>query len=404
MPRKRKSEQVKVESPVKSVNGDSNQNEDSSAAKRCKLNWDGPRTEMPEEDRTAVNSPACNVAPTSTEIIAREFTKHNVHWLPDGDILIQIGQVRFKLHRSTLVKHSKLLRGMVEDPSYGTRLFVDEETGTTVHCLDGLNIDVDDFIVLLNALDDAISYFYKVPPFRTVASILRAADALEFSQFKEFGIWSLEKNWPFDLDKLTISRGRYAAEVIQLARRCNITSVFKRTFYELVRSEGFRQETDSEIEKDDEDEERTKAILEKDDYALLLDAREKLTAFWMRKAVPPSETVTCSSLPSLNPQYCAIYTGRVHAFYKSLVHDSKIFEKYRYDPVCGMDALFDAPWGPGEQWQPKYGITQTTVPTTYVCPVCCYNWRTKWREEKRKLWEDLDTWFNLEEESEATAE
>jgi len=78
-----------------------------------------------------------------------------MYWLPDGNTLVQIGGVRFKLDRSTLVKSTWFLT-MFENPSDDKCIYVDEETGETVYCLDSLNVSVKDFVALLNALDDAL--------------------------------------------------------------------------------------------------------------------------------------------------------------------------------------------------------------------------------------------------------
>lgn len=88
--------------------------------------------------------------------IAKKFVKHDVYWLSDGNILVQIGEVRFRLHQSALVKQSKWFRKLIENPPHDTCIRADEETGATVYCLDSLEIGVKDFAALLNALDDAV--------------------------------------------------------------------------------------------------------------------------------------------------------------------------------------------------------------------------------------------------------
>jgi hypothetical protein len=89
--------------------------------------------------------------------IAKKFVKHDVYWLSDGNILVQIGEVRFRLHRSVLVKQSEWFRKMIDNPPHDTWCIrADEETGATVYCLDSLEIGVKDFAALLIALDDAV--------------------------------------------------------------------------------------------------------------------------------------------------------------------------------------------------------------------------------------------------------
>ena len=87
---------------------------------------------------------------------ATTFVKHETHWLLDGNILVQIGQVRFQLHRSILVKQSQWFRDMIENPPHDRCIYVDEGTGATVYVLDSLNVNLKDFIALLTALDNAM--------------------------------------------------------------------------------------------------------------------------------------------------------------------------------------------------------------------------------------------------------
>jgi hypothetical protein len=88
--------------------------------------------------------------------VAKKFAKHDTHWLLDGNTLVQIGETRFRLHRSTLVGQSKWFREMIENPPHDRCIYADEETSATVYCLDSLDVSVKDFVALLNALDDAV--------------------------------------------------------------------------------------------------------------------------------------------------------------------------------------------------------------------------------------------------------
>ena len=63
---------------------------------------------------------------------AASFVRHEKYWLLDGNVLVQIGQVRFRLHRSTLVKQSKWFRDMIEDLPHDRCIYVDEGTGATL--------------------------------------------------------------------------------------------------------------------------------------------------------------------------------------------------------------------------------------------------------------------------------
>jgi hypothetical protein len=88
--------------------------------------------------------------------IAKKYVQHDAYWLADGNALVQIEGVRFKLDRSTLVKQSTWFRTMIENPPNDDCIYVDEKTRETVYCLDRLKVNANDFVALLNALDDAV--------------------------------------------------------------------------------------------------------------------------------------------------------------------------------------------------------------------------------------------------------
>ena len=114
-----------------------------------------------------INIPPIEIDPGATQRsaqkasnhkIAKKYTKHDTYWLLGGDVFVQIDKIRFKLHRYTLVKQSNWFRVMIENPPHNKYIHVDEETGAAVYVLDSLEVDVKDFVVLLDALDNAM-YF-----------------------------------------------------------------------------------------------------------------------------------------------------------------------------------------------------------------------------------------------------
>jgi hypothetical protein len=81
------------------------------------------------------------VKPTSTP------KKHASFWYPDGNVIIQVEEVQFKLHRSTLSRHL----------AYFTDLF--QNKTEPLETVDGLtlyrieNSNVEDFETILKAID-----------------------------------------------------------------------------------------------------------------------------------------------------------------------------------------------------------------------------------------------------------
>ena len=113
-----------------------------------------------------INAPPVEIDPVATwasaqtasnQQIANKFTQHDIYWSLTGDIFVQIDEIRFKLHRYPLVKQSKWFRDMIENPPDDDEcIYADEGTGATVYVLDSLEVDVEDFVALLDALDDAM--------------------------------------------------------------------------------------------------------------------------------------------------------------------------------------------------------------------------------------------------------
>jgi hypothetical protein len=170
--------------------------------------------------------------------------------------------------------------------------------------------------------------------------------------------------------------------------------------------EGFGQVY--EIQDDGKDVKLNEA-LSAADHVLLTKAREKLGSRWIKIALSPlndltptpnvpqpainaqneikleypennvrkttmePETTPCTSIEctSTNPDH-------THHAHRKLVHDSGIFESYIWDPICGMQALIEAPWG-GEGF----------------CRQCVDTMKDKWRKRREEAWRDLDLWFGL---------
>lgn len=148
--------------------------------------------------------------------------------------------------------------------------------------------------------------------------------------------YATSAKWPDDVQSVTTQPLKYAADMVLLARRCSLNYVLKRALYELVRAEGFRQETNPNSEDDDEID-SGRSSLSASDYSLLLHAREQLTIFWMKMALSHPQVSGCTS-PKESDDYedCAVTTRKVRSIYIILMHESNIFENYRYDPICGL--------------------------------------------------------------------
>jgi hypothetical protein len=88
------------------------------------------------------------------------FRQHASHWTPEGNVLVQIDGIRFKLSRSRLVKHSRYFRRVLEAQAAGEGdgRFLEGDDAQVIF-LDEAGVNVGDFEILLDALDDFL-YVY----------------------------------------------------------------------------------------------------------------------------------------------------------------------------------------------------------------------------------------------------
>ena len=149
--------------------------------------------------------------------------------------------------------------------------------------------------------------------------------------------------------------------MVILARDWKLPHILKKALYDIVR--------DHEAEETYQANETALADLYPRDLYLLSLAQKKVAVEW-------------TDILSLDPYECK--TESCHSDSKAhmwrVIHsDVKIADKYTIDPICGMQALIDVEWK-------KYGH----------CDVCQARRRNELTERRKKLWADLDEWFEIE--------
>ncbi|KAF8646895.1 hypothetical protein AX16_007060 [Volvariella volvacea WC 439] len=412
--------------------------------------------------------------PRTNEVqVEQTYIKHPRFWAPDGNVLLQIGITRFRVHQSRIAYHSPWFRKLF-DKRAGRALNANDEDeadlndikveavvvkddqgakAMDLYYLNSTGIQPTDFEALLKALDDCIDFFDLKPSFSTVASMLRSSTILKFPHFLKFSKNFLKEEYSNNLEDITADRRRVksAAEAIILGREWNLPHILKRAFYELVRSpdvlEGYgdkkkewhgtasapkreheknstrngsagvqkrdrmKIETDDEeashsdssmeISDDDGQEESGKEddgddfkdpavySLSSRDLVILLNAQKKLTAAWisilaLRPLQCPSASSSCSSNRA-SKSWSVIY-GISSDNNQSQNGDlgdpgSSFAQKYQLDPICGLNKLIKLDWR-------KKGY----------CMACANARVASLKEERAELWEDLDSWFGLEDE------
>ncbi|KAJ4471490.1 hypothetical protein J3R30DRAFT_3709992 [Lentinula aciculospora] len=173
-----------------------------------------------------------------------KYTHHPRHYHFDSSIIIHMGQSEFKLYRGALVRARTGMARKTENLTASNVV----ASGTVPTCaLDGI-ISKEDFVGLLDALEDAIGITTSGPPsFTNTISILRASYALVFTKFYNWSKMELEKMWGIFDEPVSVPSLRpsvklgasQSTETIIVARTCNVQRVICPALYKLFRSEEF---------------------------------------------------------------------------------------------------------------------------------------------------------------------
>ncbi|KAG2041364.1 hypothetical protein BDR03DRAFT_946342 [Suillus americanus] len=308
--------------------------------------------------------------------------KHERFWLADGNAVIELDGIRFRVHQSWIAKHSKRIAAILPDKGkQGGRL---EEITL-------------DFSGALKAIDlEALLLFYEKPgDYRdyietpTLMSLIRAATMLGFDSDRVWLVRELEALWPSNLGELFVNPEPRidAPEVAALERTCDIDALLKPAFYDMARVPGFG------LNKLDKSEQINRA-----DVLRLVRMREYLSGMWSQVAAHEDPTFVCQNFwdplcsngegpasqsenpdekPALCPttsasmvNKCLSATARCEAWVR-LVHHSDIFARYRYDPLRGLAALTNIEWT--DDW----------------CKDCQEKRKADWRIMQRSIWENV---------------
>ncbi|TRM67517.1 hypothetical protein BD626DRAFT_479014 [Schizophyllum amplum] len=305
------------------------------------------------------------------------YTKHERFWLLDGNVVIQIGDTRYKLHRSRLASQSPWFEALFEKragrepkPDHGTleldAVGVEEDEGYDVfdfdpHCNDDPIVDDDDFEELLKAMDDAIAFRYSSPTFLVHAAIYRAAYNLNFPAYRDYAQKVMEDEFSQSLDTVTQVVKPHAAEAVQLAEDWVLPSLFKRAFYELARNPDAHN---AGIAKADSDTDAN--VIEERLMLQLLHIQKKLAQAWT-EVVSPGKKLNCTT-----PK---CHSDRPENYWVP-IHQEGILKDFALDPICGLQALSKLDWT-------KYSH----------CATCRRSRRLEFTDKRVKLWKDMDSWL-----------
>ena len=252
-------------------------------------------------------------------------------------------------------------------------------------------------------------YGDEPPPMTVLAGVLRAARALSFDAQRKWAERMLERTWPATLDALTVDPRPHAGVALALARTCGLRGVQKRASYELLRAPTFGQAIAGAGAAAAEAEEKEKGgtgadaeaeaetgdlgglgEMRRADLLRFLHARELLGLAWAEVAgvAPTDFACPCGAQTQTQQQaperggagsVCAsANVDRVHARWAELVHSSGLYVQRMVDPLMGLQDLV------GIAWKDEG-----------FCKKCVAARRNAWGELRRRLWDDLDVWLEL---------
>ncbi|KAE9402052.1 hypothetical protein BT96DRAFT_918523 [Gymnopus androsaceus JB14] len=310
----------------------------------------------------------------------------------DGSVIIQINSTRFKLHRTSLVEHSLWFKERFGSERNPDELCGEPLKSIPVYILDGV-VEEADFVNLLVAVREAITYIDNPPDLYTLISILRASHKLGFTRFKFWATRLLEKMWPAELDPISTTAPVDATSlnldktclstrlspidataVVSLARECGIQSVLKRSLYELIRSEGFGHLTNQ---------------IPDSDRNLLISAREKLTQLWMELQFPPSPSFPECPLLAAGP--AAPTNASPPPPPDDIAYDPPaplpLSIAYLYDPLSGLEKLAQLNWEGLSVPAGGAGLGSGRTPGLGYCPTCARARREFFASLRMEWWE-----------------
>ncbi|KZT26036.1 hypothetical protein NEOLEDRAFT_1147465 [Neolentinus lepideus HHB14362 ss-1] len=352
---------------------------------------------------------------------SKSLHRHSRFWQLDGSVIIQVESILFRLHRSRLHRAS----GEDEDEEEDKRSEEEDREmidRCPVYEVSHSQVTAREFEKVLAAMEDGVTYIKNPPPFSDLISILRVSTHLSFPKYREWALAEIEDMWGGDLDGLISQEGdgnwnnarygkgvqtKWATKMVLVARECGLRNILKRTLYELLRAGGFAQPDKDEDEVklfgqgpgnarvcifDDEDDEDRSDELPPALLRKLLVAREHLLSEWIRACkaegfLCPQATLNgpaSEQLPSpdsSSPAHsCPTAEEKAVAWNVTGGMGSTVFQKYLYDPICGLSYLMNIDLGAG-------GLG--------FCEGCVEVRKAAWLAHRQKIWDNLGIWLGI---------
>ncbi|TFK65206.1 hypothetical protein BDN72DRAFT_962663 [Pluteus cervinus] len=258
---------------------------------------------------------------------------HAFYFYQNGDLLIEVEGVHFKLFWDRIIKASAFFKEIYDsaknDESKKALLM-----GNEVVVLTGMDVMVDDLVILLDMVESIKPPQTQTHSLRYVLSILNASHALSFHGYADWAkeqlstLWSVGDDFE-NLSSITTLSPQEVARSVALARKCDIPSILKPAVFSLVRLPSFGGSGQTTPHSFD-----------------LVQCGERLLWHWvatLNRLVLP----TCASSPavistdaSTLPTPCTANDPvKSRFFHYKTIYETGFFQVYINDTISGLQGL-----------------------------------------------------------------
>ncbi|KIK97889.1 hypothetical protein PAXRUDRAFT_749005 [Paxillus rubicundulus Ve08.2h10] len=319
-----------------------------------------------------------------------QLQKHATFWYPDGDTVVSVEDILYRLSSSRLKDQSELFSDLLSGkPSAATLQVVDiSRRGDEETCYSIRRLVAKDFDVLLHMDRRPTQFHVNVPSFHEVAAILRTASLLKMDGYRAFAVSRLESWWPTDVRRVAQNPQQHAAEAFILCRQCDVPQLLRPVLYDLVRDQRARfKDTAAKEPKEESDMTVDHVVsscgdpgldaLSREDERLVFRARELFLITWFNAGLrKPSSCPRTDADSDTGFEKCPTPRQKDTAWNAS-VHKSGLFKEFMHDPIMGLGALAALKWRSGDKGWCDRCVEQMQM-------------QQKWTETTERLWNLLD--------------
>ncbi|KAH9034419.1 hypothetical protein EDB84DRAFT_1676185 [Lactarius hengduanensis] len=297
---------------------------------------------------------------------------HPDFWHPDGSVVVEAENTKFKLHQSMLQKNSAYFA------YFGGRAYLEveaDERSPNAH-IPVYRISettADDFAALLTVIEEPMcgrrKYTDDALPMPILAGVLRAARALSFDAQRKWAERVFERMWPASARR---AHGRGHPTRVRRARaRAAHTRSTAYASARVTNCCGCPRSGRAS---------RIPASFSPTRTCCACCTRASSFALpGLRRPERRRPEFPCLRGMESDRGPCAVTSGdRVHSRWAELVHASGVFAQRMIDPLMGLQDLVDMPWK-----------------DEGFCRKCVAARANEWADLRTKLWDNLDVWLEL---------